>query len=68
MRTLDWFREIGPLTATRFDNLFVWRQDRSLWRIVVVDDCGDAAVTGPPYVTRFETMCELASVDARYNH
>lgn len=66
MKTLEWFREIGPLTKTRYQGLYLWRQDRGIWRHVVAVDASDAWETGPPYRTKGEAFTALPETAERF--
>lgn len=62
MKNLDYYRNLGPLTATRFDDgdvsIFIMNQGRGNWRYVVNQD-GIAATVGEQFKTKMEAFCAL---------
>ena len=61
MSNLDWYRDLGPITPTRFPRLHVWGQARGVWRVLATDDLGDTAVTGVPCRTKAEALAEVTA-------
>ena len=66
-KSLQWFKDIGPVTLTRYERLYVWKQDARIWRHVVIDDSLSADVTGAAYETKAEALATLPETAAAWD-
>lgn len=66
MPDLDWHRQMGAVTRTRYSDLHVWHQAKGLWRHIVgpASDCG---VTGPPFKTKMEALAAVEDAAERWD-
>ncbi len=66
-KSLQWFKDIGPVVLTHYERLYVWKQDMRIWRHVVIDDNLSADVTGPAYETKTEALAALPEIAAAWD-
>jgi hypothetical protein len=53
-------------TITRNPRIVIENYGPKNWRTVVEDDCGDWAITGPPYATKLEALSMISEVERTY--
>jgi hypothetical protein len=54
------------MTATKDPRVRVINHGRENWRTEARDDCGEWAITGPPYPTQAEAFANVDAVVANY--
>ena len=51
---------------TRNDRIKIENYGTRNWRTVVQDDCGEWAITGPPYATKIEALSMIPELEDTY--
>ncbi len=63
--SLAFWREMGPITATRYPDLYVWKQDIGLWRHLANFGDGEHDVTLDQFKTKDEAFAALPATAER---